>query len=251
MVFFFSSIIYLSTNWLAQIRITVLILFLYYILMTLVPVPGVGAANLEPETNLGAWIDRLLLDGHLWSQSKTWDPEGILTTLPSMGTGLMGILIGQYFSKFTSVYARTLWLFFMGISLMLAGLMWGIIFPINKALWTSSYVLYTAGIAMQLFAVCHWLIDVQGWKNWSTPFVYYGTNAIFVFVASGLLAKTLSRIKISDGEDEISSWNYAYKYFLSSWLDPTTASLAQALTLLLVFYFILKWMYKKKIFIKV
>jgi predicted acyltransferase len=126
-----------------------------------------------------------------------------------------------------------------------------LVFPINKALWTSSYVLYTAGIAMQFLAACYWLIDVQGIKKWSTPFVYYGTNAIFVFVASGLLAKILLRIKVGEGENAISLWSVIYQNVYASWLSPKNASLGFAITLILFFLLILWQMYKRKVFVKV
>ncbi len=251
LVFLFCSVFYFKTNWLSQIRIVAIFLVGYFLLMTLVPVPDFGEANLEPGTNLGAWLDRLLLNGHLWSQSKTWDPEGILSTITAIATGMLGMLAGQLFSKIEKPELRTTWLFFIGAILILAGLTWGLIFPINKALWTSSFVLYTAGIAMQFFACSYWLIDVQGWKRWATPFVYYGTNAIFVFVASGLLAKTLIRIKVGEGAAEISVWTYIYKNVYASWLPPKDASLAFAVTLILFFLVILWQMYKRKIFVKV
>src|SRR6478609_5746273 len=126
------------------------------------------------------------------------------------------------------------------------------VFPLNKALWTSSFVLYTAGIAMQFLAALYWLVDVQGVKKWSTPFIYYGMNAIFVFVASGLLAKILVRTKITIGTgEEISLWSYLYQNLYASWLSPYNASLLFALTLVAIFLLILRWMYKRKIFIKV
>lgn len=251
-VFLFCALVYLKTNWLTQIRIALILLVGYFILMKMVPVPGFGAANLEPETNLGAWFDRLLLNGHLWSQSKTWDPEGLLSTIPAIATGILGMLTGRLFSSISSPSERVSWLFFIGAILILVGLGWDMVFPINKALWTSSYVLYAGGIAMQFFAACYWLIDVQGIKKWSTPFIYYGTNAIFVFVASGLLAKLLIRNKIQIApEKEISLWNYLYQNLYASWLSPMNASLAFAMTLILIFLVILWWMYKKKIFVKV
>ncbi|MGC4021670.1 MAG: heparan-alpha-glucosaminide N-acetyltransferase domain-containing protein [Cyclobacteriaceae bacterium] len=250
-VFFFCSIIYFKTNWLGQIRFASIFLLAYFLLMTLVPVPGIGEANLEPETNLGAWLDRLLLSGHLWSKSKTWDPEGLLSTLPAIGTGIIGMLTGQMFSKIERPELRTTWLFFLGCVLTVVGSAWGLFFPINKALWTSSYVLYTAGIAMQFFAFCYWIIDVHEWKKWATPFIYYGVNAIFVYVASGALAKALIRIKVGQGEEETSLWGFIYQNAYASWLEPKNASLAFALTLVLFFLLILWWMYKKKIFIKV
>ena len=251
LVFLFCSLMYFKTKWLAQIRIASILLVGYFLLMTLVPVPGIGTANLEPETNLGAWLDRLLLNGHLWSQSKTWDPEGILSTIPAIATGIIGMLVGQLFTKLEGQESRTTWLFFIGCVLLLAGWTWGLFFPINKSLWTSSYVLYTAGLAVQAFACCYLLFDVVGLKKWAMPFVYYGTNAIFVFVASGLLAKTLSRIKVNDGAEEISLWSFFYKNIYGSWLQPKDASLACAVTLILFFLLILWQMYKRKIFIKV
>lgn len=251
-VFLFCSLIYFKAGWVSQIRIGATLLIAYFLMMTLLPVPGVGPASLEPETNLGAWLDRLLLDGHLWSQSKTWDPEGILSTVPAIATGILGMLTGQLISKITQPAERVTWLFFIGAILIVAGMAWGLLFPINKALWTSSYVLYAGGIAMQFLAACHWLIDVQGIKKWSTPFLYYGLNAIFVFVASGLLAKILGRIKVMGANGEENSlWGYIYETIYASWLSPKNASLGFALTLIFLFGLILRWMYKKKIFVKV
>ncbi len=250
-VFMFCSLIYFKANWVAQIRIAATLLITYFLLMTLIPVPDFGPANLEPETNLGAWLDRLILDGHLWAQSKTWDPEGILSTVPAIATGILGMLTGQLISKINQPAERVTWMFFIGALLIVAGLAWGMIFPINKALWTSSYVLYAGGIAMQFLAACYWLIDVQGIKKWSTPFLYYGMNAIFVFVASGLIAKILGRTKIMMGEEEVSLWSYLYKTVYASWLEPKDASLAFAVSLIILFGLILRWMYNKKIFVKV
>ncbi|MBS1681620.1 MAG: DUF5009 domain-containing protein [Bacteroidetes bacterium] len=251
LVFFFCSILYFKTNWLAQIRIAAFLLVGYFLMMRLLPVPGVGPANLEPETNLGAWLDRLLLNGHLWAQSKTWDPEGILSTIPAVATGIIGMLVGQLFSKLEGQELRTAWLFFLGCVCLVSGWGWGLFFPINKALWTSSYVLYTAGIAIQFFACCYWLVDVLKFKKWATPFMYYGTNAMFVFVASGLLAKTMFKIKVGEGAEETSLWSFLYKNVYASWLNPKDASLAFAVTLILFFLLILRQMYKRKIFVKV
>jgi len=249
-VFFCCSLIYLKTGWLAQIRIAVLLLVGYFIGMTMIPVPGVGDANLEPSTNLGAWLDRLLLDGHLWAQSKTWDPEGLLSTIPAIATGILGMLTGQLFQKVNDHEERVVWMFLIGAMLIVSGLAWGLVFPINKSLWTSSYVLYTGGIAMQFLAACYWIVDVKGYQAWAKPFIYYGTNAIFVFVASGLLAKTLIRIKV-DEEGTISLWSFLYQNGYANWLPPKVASLLFAVTLLLFFLTILHQMYNRKIFIKV
>ncbi len=249
-VFFFCSLIYLQTQWLTQIRIAALLLLGYFILMTFIPAPGMEYPNLEPSTNIAAWFDRLVLGSHLWAQSKTWDPEGLLSSMPAIGTGILGMLTGQLFQKINEPKERIVWMYCIGAILIIAGLAWGMIFPINKSLWTSSYVLYTGGIAMQLLATCYWLVDVKGFSSWVKPFIYYGTNAIFVFVASGLLAKTLIRIKV-DEEGKISLWSHLYKNLYASWLAPKDASLLFAVTLILLFLVILWQMYKRKIFIKV
>ena len=250
-VFFACSVLYLTTGWLAQIRIAGILLLLYYIVMTLVPIPDGTPANLEPSTNFAAWFDRLFLEGHMWSQSKTWDPEGILSTVPAIATGLIGVLTGHLFDAVKNPSERVSALFFIGGCLTVSGLAWDMAFPINKSLWTSSYVLYTGGLAMQFLAASHWVFDIHGRDSLIKPFVYFGMNAIFVFVASGIVAKTLTRIRVSDGTEEGTSlWNYLYQHVYASWLHPKLASLLFALTLVLIFYFILRWMYNRKIFIK-
>ena len=252
LVFLFCSLIYFKTNWLGQIRIATFLLVAYYLMMVLLPVPGFGPANLEPGTNLAAWSDRLLLDGHLWSQSITWDPEGVLSTLPAIVTGLLGTLTGQLFHEIKNPAERVSWMFLIGGVLILSGLCWDIAFPINKALWTSSYVLYTGGLAIQGLAASHWIIDIHHRQSWIKPFLYFGMNAIFAFVASGILVKILLRMKITDSMGDTESlWNYLYQHLYASWLEPKIASLLFAFTLVLLFYIVLRWMYGRKIFIKV
>ncbi len=251
-VYFCCSIMYLTVSWVAQIRIVACLLLGYYLLMTLVPVPDFGAPNLEPGTNLAAWTDRLFFDGHLWSQSKTWDPEGVLSTLPAIATGILGMLTGQLFNAIENTPERVTWLFFTGLILVIAGWTWDLAFPINKSLWTSSYVLYTGGWAMQVLAASHWTIDAGGNQSWTKPCLYFGTNAIFAFVASGLLAKAMSRSRwTTEDGTEISLWNFIYQQVYASWLEPRVASLAFALTLVLLFYIILRWMYRRNWFINV
>lgn len=251
-VFFCCSILYLTTSWLTQVRLGAAALLAYYILMTWVPVPGFGPANLEPGTNLAAWSDRLIFGEHLWSQSKTWDPEGVLSTLLAIVTGILGILTGQLMDKLENTSERVSWLFFFGMVLIVSGLAWDLAFPINKALWTSSYVLYTGGWAVQALAASHWIIDVKGHQSWIKPFHYFGMNAIFAFVTSGLLAKALGRTRWlnADGTEE-SLWSYLYQNLFASWMDFRIASLAFAISLVLLFGIILRWMYQRKWFLKV
>lgn len=250
-VFFFTSILYLTTTWWSQIRWAASLLVFYYLLMCWVPIPDGSLPNLEPGTNMAAWFDRFLLNGHLWAQSKTWDPEGPLSTLPAIATGVLGLLAGQLFSALKSPSERAAWLFLVGGILILAGLAWSLVFPINKALWTSSYVLYTGGIAMQLWAALFWITDANGIKRWSMPFVYFGTNAIFAFVASGLLAKTMGRIQWGDTDHQISLWGFIYQHVYLVWLSPKNASLLFAISFVAVFLVISRWMHQRGIFLKV
>ena len=219
--------------------------------MTWLPVPGFGASNLEPGTNLAAWTDRLFFDGHLWVQSKTWDPEGVLSTLPAIATGILGMLTGHLFHAIKNPSERVSWLFFAGGMLIMAGLLWNLAFPLNKSLWTSSYVLYTGGLAMQVLAASHWVIDINQHQSWIKPFLYFGTNAIFAFVGSGFLAKLMLRLQWTEPDGTVSLWNYLYQSIYAPWFEPKVASLLFALTLVSIFYFILWWMYSRKIFIKV
>lgn len=253
-VFFISALIFVKTTSRTQLRIMIALLLGYWALMTLVPVPGVGYANLEKETNLGAWLDRsILTEAHLWKSSRTWDPEGILSTMPAIATGLFGILIGTWLRrKDKEESVKISWMFSIGVIVVILGLVWDLCFPINKALWTSSFVLYTGGLATIGLSLCYWLIDVQGYKNGTKPFVVYGVNAITVFFLSGLIPRILNMImvKLPDGT-EVGSREWMQQTFFTPYFSPLNASLAGAVTYLLIWLVILWWMYNKKIIIKV
>lgn len=249
-VFLITTLVYFKLNWVSQIRLAAVMLFGYYVVMNFIPVPGVGDSNLDKGTNLAAWIDRVVLEGHMWSQTKTWDPEGILSTVPAIVTCLIGLWVGKILSNQQTQEQKTIVMFLIGAGLIIAGLGWATLFPLNKALWTSSFVLYTAGIACQGLAVMYYIIDVQKISAWAVPFRYYGMNAIFVFVVSGLLAKVLIRIKVGR-ENPISLWGWIYNTGFESWLPPQLASFCFAVSLVIFFGLILRWMYQKKIFIKV
>jgi predicted acyltransferase len=253
-VFLLSSIIFLKTTEKNIFRIGVGILILYWVLMNFVPVPGVGYPNLEKETNLGAWLDRsILTEAHLWKTAKTWDPEGLLSTLPAISTGLFGVLVGTYLRRRDlDQSTKVAWLFSVGAISTGLGLLWDLQFPINKSLWTSSFVLYAGGLATIILTLCYWLIDIYKQDKFTTPFVVYGKNAITVFFLSGILPRTLNMFTVTqpDGtETPLQSWMY------SSWFaphfSPVNASLAWAVAQILFWFVILYIMYKKKIFIKV
>jgi predicted acyltransferase len=253
-VFFITAVIFIKTSPKTQLRILIGILLAYWAMMTLIPVPGVGFANLEKETNLGAWLDRTLLtEAHLWRSAKTWDPEGIFSTLPAIGTGIFGLLIGTWLKrKDKEESVKISWMFSIGILAVILGLIWDLCFPINKALWTSSFVLYAGGLASIGLALCYWLIDVQGYKKGTTPFVVYGINAITVFFLSGLIPRILTMIKVNMPDGTVlTSREWLYESFYSPYFSPINASLAGAVTFIVIWLGILWWMYSRKIIIKV
>lgn len=251
--YFFASLIFLKTNIKTVIYISAAILFIYWGLMTLTPVPGVGYANLEPSTNLGAWLDRTILGiNHLWSGSKTWDPEGILSTLPAISTTLFGVLTGVWLKSENDEKTKTVWMFVFGNFALVLGVIWDIWFPINKGIWTSSYVLFTGGMALQFLGMCYWLIDVKNYKWWTKPFVVYGLNAITVFFLSGIVGRLLILIKVTNSAGEaVALKTYLYNLLFTSWLSPINASLAWAILNILFWLGILWIMYSKKWFIKI
>lgn len=247
LVFLFTAILYLtlSKRWLPYV--TAGILLVYWGLMTLVPVPDHGPANLDPATNLGAWLDRLLLEGHLWAASKTWDPEGILSTLPAIGSGLIGAMAGTWMKSDRPDLQKLTWNFTMANLLIVAGLAWDLTFPINKPLWTSSYVLYSSGLALHGFTMCYFLIDVKKWQTGTLPMVVFGRNPIVAFSSSVLVAKLMARIQI--GELNMKTW--VYENLFASWLNPLNASLLAALVGVWLFYVPIWVMYKRGIIVKV
>jgi len=180
---FFAALIYLNCKLRSQLIWFAVLLLGYWAAMMLVPVPGYGAGVLTPEGNLEGYIDRLLLPGKL--HRMVYDPEGLLSTVPAIATAMLGIFTGQFLrnSRLTSI-KKVLWLFAAGVSLLLLGLLWGIVFPINKNMWTSSFVLYAGGWAVLLFALFYYVIDVAGFKKWSMPLVWIGCNAILIYMAA-------------------------------------------------------------------
>jgi len=254
LVFFISSVIFIKVSGKNIFRLFVVLLAVYWILMTFVPVPGIGFANLEKETNLGAWIDRTVLsEAHLWKSAKTWDPEGILGTIPAVATGLFGIMAGVYLKrKDLNEATKIAWLFCAGFAAIALGWVWGLQFPINKSLWTSSFVLFTGGLATVVLSLCYWLIDVNGYTRFTKPFVVYGVNAITVFFLSGLIPRTLNMIKVAKADgSEIGAQGWLYETFFTPYFSAGNASLIWAICFVLFWLAILWVMYNKKIIIKV
>ncbi|UOG73729.1 heparan-alpha-glucosaminide N-acetyltransferase domain-containing protein [Hymenobacter tibetensis] len=250
-VFLVCGVLFLKTTRRQQLGLLAFVLVLYNVLLQVVPVPGFGPANLEASTNLGAWLDRVVFtEKHLWSSSRTWDPEGLLGTLPAVGTGLLGMLTGQWLRrKDVDPATRVAWLFVAGAGAVVLGLIWNGWFPINKALWTSSFVLYAGGLAMATLAGLYWLTDVQGYRRFTTPALVYGVNAITVFFLSAIVAKSLNLIKVTAASVPLKTW--LYTTFFTPYFSPINASLAGALVCVLIWLGILWIMYRKGVIIKV
>lgn len=229
------------------------LLLLYWGLMTLVPVPGGIAPNLEAETNLGAWLDRAIFStNHLWAAVKTWDPEGLLSTIPAIGTGIAGMLTGEWLRTDKSDYEKVSGMLAVGTLLFALGLIWNEVFPLNKKIWTSSYVLYMAGISLFFLGTIYWLVDIKGWKGWIKPFQIYGVNALFAFVLSGVVARLLGTIKVAvpDGEPiGLGAWLYQHSFV--TFLSPMNASLAWAICNVLLIWSACWILYRNRIYIKV
>lgn len=221
----------------------------YWAAVTLIPVPGGVAGDLTAGHDLGSYIDRLLMSGHTWK--TTWDPEGVLSTVPAIATTLLGTLAGLWMGRAVTPDKKAGMLALAGVVAIGIGEIWNLAFPINKNLWTSSYVMFTGGAAALFLALCYWVIDVKGWRGWTKPFVILGMNALALFAFSALLVKTMARITITlDDGTSMSSSRWIYTTLFSPYLAPKNASFAYAVANLALLFLVLVWMYRRKIFLK-
>lgn len=240
-VFFVCAMLFLNSDWKTQAKIGASILVLYYIVMMFVPVPGVGVPMLEPgpEGNIAHWIDSFITPGRLYRE--TWDPEGVFSTFPAIVTGITGMLVGTLILSDKSQEKKIIWLFFLGFLAFVVGGIWDWFFPINKRLWTSSYVMYTSGVASMTLATSLFFVDMLGYKKWTKMAIVFGANAITVYVLSGVFI----RIFIFTGWKET-----IFNSLVSVGFEPRLASFIFAVLFTLLCYIPIYFMYKKKIFIK-
>jgi predicted acyltransferase len=252
-VFGITSVLFIKLNTRTLVIIAGSCLIAYYLIMTLIPVPGFGPANLEPTTNLGAWVDRTVFTpDHLWSQSKIWDPEGLLGTIPAIGTCLLGVFTGIYLKKDKlKSTQQILQMGGVGVLSIIAALIWNIFFPINKALWTSSFVLFTSGLAIVMLSVFYWLIDIKGYRKLIPPFVAFGRNAITTCILADLVPTGLSAIPVTSNGQKTNLWTYLYNHLFVPYLSPINASLAGGILMVLIIFLPIWILYIKKITIKV
>lgn len=237
-----AGLIYLYTTMRGQIAFTGALLAVYWVLMRFVPVPGFGAGVLVKNGNFAQYIDQMLLSGHMYAATKNWDPEGIVSTLPAIATVLFGILAGHLLRSQRTAAERTVWMFIAGGALIVTGQILDNWLPINKNLWTSSYSIFTAGLAFQSFGAAYWLADVIRLRTGTRFCVVFGMNAIAAYVLSGLIARLagMSGLKTA-----------VYDGALAPLLSPSNASLAWALLNVAVCYAAALLLYRRGWFIKV
>lgn len=251
-VYFISTLIFIKTNIKTQIILGVIFLVGYWWILSFVPVPGIGAANYGKETNIGAYLDRLLFGtSHLLN--KTWDPQALLGTIPSIATVIMGI-VTAYILKDNRhpVTKRCFRVLLLGLMCIALGMAWGQFFPINKSLWTSSYVLYTSGLAAVGLSISYYVIDIREIKTPFLPFLALGRNAITLYFLSELLPRIMNIIPVSTPGGDVDLRTFIYHKALQPiFASPYLDSLTSGLFYMLLFTTLAWWMYKKDILIKI
>jgi predicted acyltransferase len=249
------AIVFLAVAWLTergslrlQIAAVVAALAGYWAALTLISVPGVGPGVLTPEGNLASFIDRALLGRHLLNRWS--DPEGLLSTVPAIASAMCGVFAGDWLKERRQPH-HSAGLFVAGVLAMVAGLAWSRVFPINKNLWTSSFALFSAGLAAQALALCHWLVDVRGWRAWSRPLAAFGRNPLAAYFLSVGFDSLLTRVRLADG----SLKGLVYRSAFVPWLRPCcgaeAASLGYAIAYVVLWGAILGEMYRRRVFIRI
>jgi predicted acyltransferase len=235
--YFFAAILVMHTKWQTQAIVAGVILLIYWMALTLVPVPGHGAGVITPEGCLPAYVDQHFLPGKIHQDFYGYgDSNGILPTVASISTVLLGVLTSHWLRSNQPDRKKVFGLALVGLISLFVGYVWGLIFPIIRLLWTSSMVLYAAGLSLLLLALFYWLIDVKGYKKWAFGFVVIGTNAIAVFTASRVFAThRIGRVFIGG----LSAWCGQWNGFI------------HVVAGLTVIWLVLWWMYRNKIFIKI
>jgi predicted acyltransferase len=231
-----------------QTTLVTAVLGLYWAAMIWVPVPGVGAGVLTPTGNLASYVDRRLFGRHMLMPA--FDPEGFLSTFPAFATAMMGVFAGRSLQR-PDGRGRTLHLWVAGAALTIAGLAWGRVFPINKNLWTSSFAVFTAGLAAQTLALFHWVFDVKDWRVPGRPLLAFGRNALAAYFFSVGLDSVLTRTALAGSTIK----GIAYRTAFSSWLRPccgdNAASLAYAVAYVAIWAVVLAEMRRRQIFISI
>jgi predicted acyltransferase len=254
--YLFSAVLVLWTGARGRWAAVVICLVGYWVLMRFVPVPGFGVPThdiplLDRDRNLAAWLDRQVFPGHLYEGTR--DPEGLLSTIPAIATCLFGVLTGEWLRSAATPRRKAAWMALLGFAGLVAGEIFNNWFPINKKLWTSSYVLFAAGFALVCLALCYWLLDLRRWRgSWTLPAIIFGTNAIAAYTFSEMLAKVLDagHVHLSNGQ----VWNWQeiiYRTCFAPLASPSNASLIYSLAYVVVCLMVTWVLYRKRIFIKI
>ncbi len=252
--YLFAALIILKLPKKGQYLIAFLLLIIYWLAMSFIPVPDYAIGNLTRDGNLSAYLDRLIIGtAHLYKGdnfNSLGDPEGLFSTIPAIVSVLLGYFTGEWLRKQPLKSKTTITLLLIGLSCLVIGQVWGLWFPINKKLWTSSYVVFTTGWALLLLATCYELIEVRSLRRWAKPFEIMGLNAICVFIASVLMIKILVKTYIGSGEKAPNTYTWIYEHFFASWASAMNASLLFAMVTVLFWWLVVYGMYRKRWFFK-
>jgi predicted acyltransferase len=247
----FASFIYLYTGERMRIGITMALLMVYGILLLWVTPDGFGRASLAPCCNLPGFIDGALFPGHTYEHAPVpgFDPEGILSTIPAIASAMVGVCAARLLQAAMAGDVSRWLVPCTGLLLMAAGLALDLIIPINKNLWTPSYVLFMGGLAVLVFFLCHYLRDIRRYRLPAMPFLVLGRNALAVYLFSSLAGRAMISFYITDRGAPISVKNFIFTHAFAPWFDPSAASLLYATMFLLFWWAIMYLLYRKNIFI--
>ena len=243
LVYLFCALLYNYTSWFQQLSITLILLIGYYIVMEFIPVPGIGPGILEPGKNLAAYVDGILIPGSLWQ--GTWDPEGIFSTFPAIASGIIGMLAGHLIISKLSIENKIIWMYLLGVFFLVDSFIWEWLMPINKNLWTSTYVMYTSGWAFLMLASLIWICDVLKYQSWLKIGIIFGSNSIAIYALSQVLVWFAYEFL---GENSLNS--LIYGGMVSIGVYPKIASLLWAIFYTFICFLPAKYLYDKKIFLK-
>jgi predicted acyltransferase len=251
--YFVASLVVFQTGLRGRILWLIGLLAAYWVMMVFIPVPGIGAGVLEPGRNFAAWVDWQVLKGHMWSYyDGKWDPEGIISTIPAIATTLFGVLTGQWLQSPLSEKRKAVGMMCAGLVLLAAGHILNGWLPINKSLWTSTFSIFMAGMALVCLAFFHWLMDVEGLSEWAQPLIIFGLNPISIYVLSIVLDSTLRSMNLALSWD--SGMNcpfHLFKIVCIPTTKPEIASLVYSFSILISMFIIAWVMWRKRIFIRV
>src|SRR5947209_8936575 len=225
--YLFASVIFLNTSWRTQALIVAALLLAYWAILIFIPAPGFAAGDLSMAGSIASYVDRSVFGAHTWK--PLYDPEGILSTTGALATTLIGVLTGHFLRTRREPLEKVAAMFAAGAACVIVGWAWNYWFPVNKALWTSAYVVFTAGMALELLALCYWLIDIKKLDRWAKPFLVFGTNALTVYFLSEFFVLLASLIRFPPpARDSVELLGLVYAKLFASWASPASASLTLA-----------------------